>query len=59
MAKLRTTSLLLSCRACGGVFWTKDTRQHLCDECTKYLGRKRLRGYKETKGDKRNEGESK
>lgn len=44
MAKLRTTSLLLSCRACGSVFCTKDTRQKLCDECRKYLSRKRLEG---------------
>lgn len=42
MAKLRTTSLLLSCRACYSVFFTKDTRQKLCDECRKYLSRKRL-----------------
>lgn len=42
MVKLRNVSLILSCRACGSVFCTKDTRQKLCDECRKYLSRKRL-----------------
>lgn len=53
MAKLRTTSLLLSCRACGSMFWTKDTRQQICDECKKYLSRKRLGSKDKGKGGRK------
>lgn len=53
MAKLRTTSLILSCRACGSIFCTKDTRQHLCDECKKYLSRKRLGSKDKDKGGRK------